>query len=214
MARRIKIDMDPANSNAIRYASNATGDTWTLTQTTPGDELARQVTILGDDVTNHSAKTALLTGTDADGKAQVETLNLPNGQVTVTSLKHFLTLTSVVPSATIDSDSMDIGIGDDLVSRTIPLNARSDTGALAAIDITGTIEVDVEITMDPPNRPDEFTWTDQGTAVWHDSTNMVADAANALGVLDVGAYAARFRINSYTDTAEVQCWITDNAGTG
>ena len=214
MARRFKVDMDPANTSATRYASNATGATWTLAQTTPGDFLARVVTITNDSSTDHSGKTALLTGTDADGKAQTETLTLGGASAAVTSAKHYLTLTSVVPSATVGTDTFDIGIGDDIVSKTVPLNFRSDTAALAGIDVTGTIGVDIELTLDPPNRPGDFTWTDQGTPIWFNAGNFTAKTADTFGALDLGAFAARFRINSYTDTAEVQGWIADGVGSG
>lgn len=209
MARYHKIDMDPANTSTTRYASNATGATWTLAQTTPGDSLARVVTIVNDSATDHSAKTAILTGTDADGKAQTETVNLPAASATVTSTKHFLTLTSVVPSATIGADTMDIGIGDDIVSATIPLNRWSSVGASVGLDVTGTIDLDVQITYDPPNRPDLFTWTDQSTPKWHNSTAIAgASADDSNAVMDVGIEAVRVQINSYTDTAELQAWIT------
>ena len=214
MARRIKIDMDPDNTNAIRYSNGAEGASFTLAQTTPGDSLARVVTITGEEATDHSAKTVTLVGTDADGKAQSDTFFLPNGTATVISNKHFLTLTSATPSATTGTDGMDIGIGDDIVSKAIPLNSRSDTGALAGVNVTGTIGFDIEVTLDPPNNPNEFTWTDQGTPIWFNASNFAAKTAATLGLLDAGAYAARFRINTYTDTAEIQGWITDNAGTG
>jgi hypothetical protein len=209
MARRKYVDMDPANTSATRYLSNATGATWTLTNTTPGDSLARVVTITNDSATDHSAKTAILTGTDADGRAQTETVNLPAGSGTTTSTKHFLTLTTVVPSATIGSDTMDIGIGDDIVSKTFPMNHWSDVGASAFIDVTGTINVDIEVAYDPPNRPDEFTWTDQSTPAWANATNFAGKTADTHAQLDTGIYAARFRINSYTDTAELQGWISE-----
>ena len=208
MPRRTYLDMDPDNTSATRYLSNATGATWTLTNTTPGDNLARVVTITNDSATDHTGKTAVLTGTDADGRAQTETVTLPNSSATVTSTKHFLTLTSVVPSATIGGDTMDIGIGDDIVSATIPLNWRADVAAMGAIDITGTINVDIEVTMDPPNRPETFTWTDQSTPVWFNSANFAGKTADTGPLaLEVGMFAARVRINSYTDTAEVQAWI-------
>jgi hypothetical protein len=209
MARRKYVDMDPANTSATRYLSNATGATWTLTNTTPGDSLARVVTITNDSATDHSAKTAILTGTDADGRAQTETVNLPAGSGTTTSTKHFLTLTTVVPSATIGSDTMDIGIGDDIVSKTFPMNHWSDVGASAFIDVTGTINVDIEVTYDPPNRSGDFTWTDQSTPAWANSTNFAGKTADTHAQLDTGIYAARFRINSYTDTAELQGWISE-----
>lgn len=97
-------------ADTVRFKSNVTGATWTLTNTTAGDGKAHKVTIKGDAATDHSLKTAALVGTDANGLAQTETINLPNGTATVTSTKEFLTLTSVTPSATIGGDTMDIGI--------------------------------------------------------------------------------------------------------
>jgi hypothetical protein len=211
MARRYYFDMDPDNTSATRYLSNATGATWTLTNTTPGDGLARVVTITNDSATDHSGKTAILTGTDADGKAQTETVTLPTeagGAAPVTtSTKHFLTLTSVVPSATIGSDTMDIGIGDDIVSKTVVMNSWSDVAASAFIDVTGTINVDIEVTYDPPNRPGDFTWTDQSSPTWVPAPNFTGKTADTHSTLPTGIYAARVQINSYTDTAEVQAWI-------
>lgn len=208
MPRRKYFDMDPANTSNITFADGAEGATFTLTATETPDGLARVVTVTGEEATDHSAKTCVLVGTDADGKAQTETINLPNGTATVTSTKHFLTLTSATPSATTGTDGMDIGIGDDIVSTTVPMNHWSDVAAPAHIDVTGTINVDIELTFDPPNRPDEFTWTDQSTPNWVNSTNFAAKTADLFSTLDVGAYAARVRINSYTDTAEVQAWIS------
>ena len=208
MPRRFYVDMDPDNTSATRYLSNATGATWTLTNTTPGDGLARQVSITGDAATDHSLKTALLTGTDADGKAQTDTINLPNGATKVTSNKYFLTLTSVVPSATIGADTMDIGIDDIIVSKTYPLNHWSDVAAPILINLTGTANFTAELTFDPPNREDEFTWTDQDTPTWVASSNVSGATADAFTTLDVGAYAMRMKINTYTDTAELQFWIS------
>jgi len=212
MPRRFKVDMDPANSSATRYASNATGAAFTLTQTTPGDELARIVVVTNDSSTDHQGKTIVVVGTDADGRVQTETITGPDASLTTSTTKHFLTVVSVTPSATIGTDTFDIGIGDDIVSKTYALNHWSDVAAPALIDVSGTINVDIELTFDPPNRPEEFTWTDQSTPVWVNSTNFAAKTADTFSTLDVGAYAARFRINSYTDTAEVQGWISQTEG--
>lgn len=89
--------------------SNATGATWTLTANDAGDSMAHLITIRNDAATDHSAKTAVITGTGPEGQAQTETVNLPAGTATVTSTKYFLTVTTVVPSATIGGDTMDIG---------------------------------------------------------------------------------------------------------
>lgn len=108
-----------AAASVTGLLSNATGATWTLSATNAGDTvtvnngttvpLAHLITIKGDAATDHSAKTAVITGTGPEGQAQTETVSLPNGTATVTSTKYFRTVTSVVPSATINADTMDIG---------------------------------------------------------------------------------------------------------
>src|SRR5574337_64867 len=96
--------------SAIGFKSNATGATWTLTATTPNDGLAHKVTIANDSATDHSAKTAVITGTDANNNALTETVNLPAASpAVVTSTKFFKTVTSIVPSATIGGDTMGLG---------------------------------------------------------------------------------------------------------
>ena len=208
MPRRFKVDLDPANSSTTRYAENVTGATFTLAETTSGDGLARQVLITNDDATDHTGKTVAVVGTDADGRAQTETITGPDASTTTETTKFFLTVTSVTPSATIGAGTWDIGYTDVAVSKTYPLNHWSDVAAPALIDVTGTINVTIELTFDPPNEPWEFTWTDQNTPVWTASTNFSGKIADTFSTLDVGAYAARFKINSYTDTAEVQGWIS------
>ena len=208
MAIRSKIDMDPVDSSTTRYASNATGATFTLAQTTPGDGLARTVLITNDDARDDTLITITIVGTDADGKAQTEAaLTGPDASTTTESTKHFLTVTSVTPVSTIGANTWDIGIGDKISSKTIPLNSLSDVPAVAAVDVTGTIGFDIEVTYDLVNSPD-FTWTDQSSAAWLNATNLTAKTADIIGEIDRGAQAARVLINSYTDTAELQFWIT------
>ena len=139
-----------AAASLTRFLSNATGATWTLTETTTGDTLAHLVTIKGDAVTDHSAKTALITGTDANGLALTETVNLPNGTATVTSTKHFLTVTSVAPSATIGADTMDIGIAAAARSPWVGLDALApmDYTFNAAVTMSGTLDYDFLGTID------------------------------------------------------------------
>ena len=200
--------MDPANSSLVRYLSNATGAAFTLTNTDSGDDLARQILITNDDARDDAAITITLVGTDADGKAQTEVIAGPGVSSTTSSTKYYLTLTSVTPVSTIGTNTWDIGYSDVFVSKTIPLNYSSESAAVAAIDVTGTIALDVEVTYDYVNRPKEFTWTDQSSAAWLNATNLTNKSADIIGELDRGAQAARVIVNSYTDTAELQAWIT------
>lgn len=140
-----------AAADLTGYLSNATGATWTLTATTAGDGLAHKVTIRNDSITDHSAKTAILTGTDAQGNALTETLALGAGSATVTSVKFFKTLTTVVPSATIGADTMDIGWTAAAQSPWVTLDHRQyPFEAGVAVVVGGTIDFDVQHTYDNP----------------------------------------------------------------
>ena len=202
-----KLDMDPANSSATRYLSNATGAAFTLTNTDSGHGLARQVLITNDAARDDTLITVTIVGTDADGKPQTETIAGPDASTTTVTTKFFLTVTSVTPLSTIGANTWDIGHNDIIASKTIPLNIVSESAAMAAIDVTGTIAFDLEVTYDQVNSKD-FTWTDQSTPTWINATNLTNKTANIIGALDLGAQAARVVINSYTDTAEIQVWIT------
>lgn len=107
--KKTKITAVSVAANTTGFASNVTGAAWTLTANNSGDSLAHLLTIHNDSATDHSAKTALITGTAPNGEPQTETLALPAGTATSTSTKYWLTVTSVVPSATIGADTMDIG---------------------------------------------------------------------------------------------------------
>lgn len=99
-----------ASAAGLADATVCTGaGPWIPTTTELADELAHLVTITQAGITDHSAKTAVITGTDAGGSVVTETVNLPNGAATVTSTKHFSTILSVVISATIGTDTMTLG---------------------------------------------------------------------------------------------------------
>ena len=188
----------PEDNNLTGFLSNATGATWTLTTTTPGDGLAHQVTVRNDSATDHSAKTIALVGTDADGKDQTETLTAPAGSATVTSSKFWKTLTSATPSATIGADTMDIGWNDVAVGPTIPMDWRQTSFLLTMmVDISGTINYDVEYTEQDiwANTPSTLTWLNHGTLV-----NKTADTD---GSTTVPIRAIRLAINSLTAGATI-----------
>jgi len=129
----------PTGLNATGFSSNVTGATWPLTATEVGDGLAHQVTIHGDAATDHSLKTAVITGSDADGRTQTETVALPNGATTVTSTKYFKVVTSVVPSATIGADTMDIGWNNLCATPTVVCDPYRKSPPRLTVTVTGTI---------------------------------------------------------------------------
>lgn len=108
--KRISHSYTSGAADVTGFAALATGASWSLTATAPTDGLAHLLTIKGDQATDHSLKTVVVTGADENGAAQTETLNLPNGVATVTSTKYWKTVTSpLVPSATINGDTVGLG---------------------------------------------------------------------------------------------------------
>ncbi len=126
--------------NATGYASNVSGASWALDSVAgPYDGLAHQVTIHGDAATNHSGKTAIITGLDAEGREQTETIAaLPNGVATVTSTKYFKSISSVVPSATIGEDTMDIGWNAVCQTPSYVVDCYSESAANISVTAGGT----------------------------------------------------------------------------
>lgn len=196
----------PQDDNLTGFASNVTGATWTLSATTPNDSLAHLVTIRNDAATDHSGKTALLTGTDADGRAQTETMALPAGTATTTSTKYFKTLTSIVPSATIGGDTMDIGWKDTCITPMYPVNWRQGPpfSISVGVDISGTINYDVQHRFD--NIWGSAT-TGQGDSGWFDHSSIAAKTADADGNYAYPITAARVLVNSLTAGATFTWYI-------
>lgn len=179
--RPIRLNYTPDVADLTRYLSNATGATWTLTETASSDSLAHTITILNNSTTDHSAKTAILTGTDSMGRILTETLNLPAASATVTSARYFKTLTSIVPSATIGTDAMDIGQGAGVSSIAIPLNWRGGITSVN-LDITGTADVTVQNTFDDVQHESNFdyAWQDSPASSLVNVTTSTNDAYDGL----------------------------------
>lgn len=199
-------NLDIADADLTRFASNVTGATWTLTNTTTSDGLAHQVTIKNDAVTDHSAKTAAIVGLDANGSSISETVSLPGPSATVTSTRWFKQVTSVTPSATIGGDTMDIGQGGTVVSPWVPLDYIQSAFTVGYwIDVTGTINVTVQHTPDSPadsNPP---------AGIFADAT-LAAKTADSYGSLTTPARGSRLLVNSYSTGAEVKFTVLQGHG--
>jgi len=194
----------PSNENTTYFLSNATGATWTLTNTSTPDSIAHQVSIKNDSATDHSDKTALLTGTDENGVAQTETVTLPTGSATVESTKYFKTLTSIVPSATIGADTMDIGYVDEISTNWFQLDHAKKRKTVAFnIIIAGTINYTVQQTL----QNIQTTGRDSVNWLNHDDTSLVSATTSQNGNYDFTPSAMRIIINSYSSGATLQVSI-------
>lgn len=191
----------PVDASLTGFASNVTGAAWTISTTAPTDGLAHLVTVRNDSATNHAAKTIVLVGTDAQGNAQTETIAAPGTSATVTSTKYFKTLTSATPSATIGSDTFDIGWSAASITQMYPVDFNSVTGGgiSLGVTVTGTINFDVQHTLD-----DIFESTTAAqNARWFDHSTIAADTASVDGNYAFPIRAIRFLTNSVTTGATV-----------
>lgn len=190
----------PAAASLTGFASNITGATVTLTATACTDGLAHQVSIRNDSASDHSSKTALLTGTDADKKTITETVTLPGPSATVESTAYFATLTSVVLSATIGADTMDIGWVDEFVSNTIPYDVHGGVSGVQ-VDITGTINYTLEYTTSDLENDSTFVFNE-----WNDS-NVVSSTVSGGTNVAFSVMGIRLKVNSYSTGATAKLAI-------
>ena len=200
--RPIRYTYTPSIADLVRFASNVTGAIWTLIFTTTSDTLAHKITIRNDSATNHSDKTALLTGTDVFGRLQTETLNLPGPSLTATSTKYFKTLVSVVPSASIGVDTMDIGQDSSFSSVIIPLSWREGIVSIN-LDIVGTANLTVQQTFDDVQDPVNFNyaWQDSPSTRLVNATTSTNDSYQGIPT------AIRLIANSFTAGASISITV-------
>ena len=193
----------PVTASLTGYLSNATGATWTLTTTTAGDGMAHLTTIKNDTATDESLKYSTITGTDCDGYVQTEVLYLPAGSATVTGLKYFLTISTIVPSASI-AGTMDLGWAADAYSPTIMLNWRQqDFQVSLGLVITGTISVTVQHTFDRLSIIGNMQ-----SANWFNHSSLATTAATADGNYAFPAVATHLKLISVTNGATVKFYVT------
>lgn len=209
--RPIVLAYTPQDDSTTFFASGVTGvGPFTPTTTSTGDALAHQVTLTSG--ANLSAITLTVTGTDADGKTQTEAITGPN-ITTVNGSKYFLTVTSVTASSTLGANTMDIGIKDDAVSKTIPINWKTSPVNIGfAVDITGTIDYTVQHTFEDlyqegPNNLNIFPA--QGT--WYNNSSVAAKTVDTDGNYAAPIRAMRLMINSLTAGATVELTILQGA---
>ena len=165
-------------------------------------DFARRIAFIsaGDD----SGDTMTIVGTDANGIALTEVLTMANAG-TAESTGYFLTVTSLTASGA-SAGNVTIGTADEISSKTIPIDARSDSACTIIADITGTIDYTIQETFDSNFRED------LQDAVWYTITAFSGKTADVNGSSTVGAKALRLIVNSFTNGAEVQVKLSQPLG--
>lgn len=184
----------PADDATDGFANDVTasaGVALTLAATAAGDGMAHLVIITpsGSVTGNYT-----LTGTDADGNSQTETLATDTVNA-VTSTKYFKTLTSVLAPSGIGSETVDIGWTDDAVSPTwVPDFKQQFFSIGIGLDVSGTISVDVQHTFDDIFDADVA----YSSRTWLDHASLAAKTSDADGNYAAGVRGIRLLINSVT----------------
>ncbi len=203
-----RLTFDPANADANGIAAAlVVGTDWSFAGDAEwlldaaGDGLAHRLimTTAGNEPASNDPLMTV-TGTDADDNIITDTVTLPNA-TTVETVKYFKTVISATTGANATIDTVDIGWVDEFVSPSIRLDENYQSNW--QLDITGTISIDTDFMVkdrlvSPLADQNAEPWLDAVVATLDAET---ADSATAV-VVPEGYAWMRFRINSYTDTAE------------
>lgn len=190
-----------ASTTGLNAASWTGAGPFTPTTTACPDGLAHLITLTVA-TTNYSTTNFTVTGTDADGNIQTEVVAGPNNN-TVTSTKHFKTVTSVAVSASLAGNAVSCGYAAESVTKTIPLERRSNFPATHDVDVTGTVNFTLIETFDDVFRaaPESLDWGSY-------TSGLAAKTATTAAQGFTGASAARIKVNSVTNGAIINWYIS------
>lgn len=211
--RPFTLDIDPADVDAdgIADGNSSAGTSVTLDGAltsggtfTSADGLGRQLAIKDNGGDDQSGATYTVTGTDADGKSITEYITGPTAGATVESSRYFKTVTAVAIASPAAGSTVDIGTVDEASTATIPLDHYSSVQPSAQATVTGTINFDIEVTLEDPQDV-----TEQSSLDWINDANFTGKTASLINQLGIpGNRAMRVVVNSYTNGAEVQVHVT------
>lgn len=155
---------------------------------------ARQILITT--VSDESAKTLTVYGTDEVGQSISEDITGPNA-TTGTSVYMYKTVTRVAVSAAF-TGAVTVGTNGVGASKGVLLNQYLDPFAVSIfVRISGTVNYTVQYTSDD-HRASGFHW---GAADWTDHASMTSKTADTDSNIAYPATGIRVKINSGTGTA-------------
>ena len=212
------LDMDPLDVDTNGIAENQTtagaadldlngaqvvDGVWDIhaVPTTAYSEGVGGVRIAIDSAGDVSSVVFTVYGTDQDGIARTETIT---GVTTsaVNSVTFWQTITRIAADAAVGSNVF-VGAIDQIVSETLPLNWRNNYSATFVVDITGTLQYDIE-----ESNSEMAAYTDPVDLVWGvTQSNQTADLTGSC--LNYTT-AARVRWDSYSSGAEMQFSLRQN----
>lgn len=216
---RIDFDLDDPDADGLADGNSSAGATLTLDgiltsggSYTSADGLAHKISII--DLGAHVQTTATYTfiGTDADNKAQTEDLVGPGASATVETIKYYKTITSITIASPVAGSTVDVGTADEVTTKGYVMPHSEPVAACVQVDVTGTINFDVQITLQDiqdQSSAAPFDITDQEDIAWINDGNFGSKSADLLNQLaQPGIRALRITTNTYSVGAELQVYVT------
>lgn len=146
------------------------------------------------------AQTITIVGTDADGDAQTETINVPNATTGYTT-KAFRSISSVTASGAFIG-TLSLGTANATLSAltpTWPMDVYANYTAVAA-DVTGTINFTIQKCYEDIQRGETPNWV----------TLQAAGTVDVVATNTGPCRAVRLQINSYTNTATIAAVLSQS----
>jgi hypothetical protein len=184
---------DSSGSSVTLDGALTSGGTYTSV-----DGLGHRLDIIDTATVDQSGATFTVTGTNANGEAVTEAITGPGSGATVESTEYFKTVTSITIASAAACGTVDIGTVDEVATPTYVVNWRSAIELGFSVEITGTIDYDVQHTLD--------NILNDGTAstTYLDHSAVAAQTASADGNYDFGITGMRVITNSYTGGATIK----------
>lgn len=207
MYKEISLDLTAPNDAVILSAATRTAGSQTLVGSVTSLSLGGLRQLVATTVADETAlgNTMVITGT-AMGVAVTETLTLPNAS-TVTSTKYFDTITDVTTTQN-DAGNTKLGTNQIEVSEWFlpKLNVNVVNIGLA-VNISGTINYDVEYTMSKNDL--DFS---NAPALVFDHDAIAAETTDQAGNIVVPVVGIRLRTNTFTAGATATMHIIQSEG--
>ena len=184
-----------ANDQAIAASQSPGGLSLTLTASPVTLDAPRQVVITS--AGDNSGISFVITGTSFSDQAISETVAGANASTSLSTLM-FKTVSSIVATAAI-TGAVKAGTTGVATSRWVRFDSWANAQSSVQVDVSGTVNYTVQVTMDDPNDP--FSPTAPVSCTWLSSPDTAV----------VGQTAAKFSNFAYTPTF---ARVLLNSGTG
>lgn len=217
MARQVVVAAGPfAAASATRFVNAAipvSGTTQALT-TTVVDTVQRRILVTYGN--EGSARTLVLTGTNASGNVITETIAIPSGGAsTAISVLDYLTLTSAMPLGGGWTAALSLGTIASTTAGSSPWVRLSEYGFAQTdiiVDVSGTVNYTVEYSNDDPNLVAPQSPVAVASMVWVPDATLAAQTTSKQVALSATPLWARVTANSYTTTGTATMAIHQMGG--